>query len=180
MSKEDRRRRPRPRPTPKWLVNGSEVDQVAQRRCLMLLSVLSGEKAVTEAITEAEISRQLYYQLETRALEAMLRALTPGSEDQSASSGASRVAELEAKVTKLEREKRRAERLLFLTRKTVQVGTMKVKPGRPRVRRPRLPLSMSSGNAGSAALRTKTTSRNESPSIPTMAGEAGPSSGTES
>lgn len=148
MSKQDRRRRPRPRPTPKWLINGSEMDQVAQRRCLMLLSVLSGEKPVTEAIAEADISRQLYYQLETRALEAMLRALTPSSEDSSGSSGASRLAELEAKVTKLEREKRRAERLLFLTRKTVQVGGLKAKPGRPRVRRLK-PLSTSSGGEGS-------------------------------
>lgn len=180
MSKEDRRHRQRPRPTPKWLVSGSELDQVAQRRCLMLLSVLSGEKPVSEAISEADISRQLYYQLETRALEAMLRALTPGAEDSSANSGASRLAELEAKVAKLEREKRRAERLLFLTRKTVQVGGLKAKPGRPRVRRPRPLPSMQSGSVGSAALPRKTTPKSESPSILTRAGEGEPSSGIES
>ena len=34
-----------------------------------MLSVLSGEKPVTDAITEAGISRQLYYQLEEKALQ---------------------------------------------------------------------------------------------------------------
>ena len=70
----------RSRPTPKWLLTSEDLDQIAQQRCLMVLSVLSGETPVTEAIAQAGISRATYYQLETRALSAMLRALGPLAE----------------------------------------------------------------------------------------------------
>jgi len=69
------RRKNRARPTPRWLARSADLDPIARVRCLMVLSVLSGEKPVTDAITEAGISRGRYYQLETRALSAMLRAL---------------------------------------------------------------------------------------------------------
>jgi hypothetical protein len=66
--------------------------------------------------------------LEEKALRAMLRALTPGATDTPAPSAEGpalrRIAELEAKVKKLEQDKRRGERLLFLTRKLVKPGKM--------------------------------------------------------
>src|SRR5438270_8570674 len=71
------RRKHRPRPTPKWLENSQELDAIARSRCLMVLSVLSGEKPVTDAIAETKISRGTYYQLEAKALNAMLAALNP-------------------------------------------------------------------------------------------------------
>ena len=91
-----------------------------------------GEKA-SDAIEEAQISRQMYYQLEERALHAMLRALSPGAtSEETASAGAvKRAQELEAKVGRLEQEKRRSERLLLLTRKLVG-KRMKTAAGRPR------------------------------------------------
>lgn len=141
MKKRRRRggaRRHRVRPTPKWLLSSAEIDQVAKARCLMLLSVLSGEKPVTDAITEVGISRGTYYQLETRALEAMLRALgreaaeTPREE----ASGLRRIAELERKLRRVEAAKRRAERLLLMTRRVVKGGvtlrgrTSSTRPGK--------------------------------------------------
>jgi hypothetical protein len=120
-------RKHRRRPLPRWLAKAQDLDAIARSRCLMVLSVLSGEKAVTDAITEAKISRPGYYQLETRALNAMLVALNPlggmkddGSPDLSAAS--CHIKELTQKVEKLEQEKRRAERLLLLTRKTLRRG----------------------------------------------------------
>lgn len=91
----------------------------------MLLSVLSGETPVTTAIAQAKISRGTYYKLETRALQAMLTALNPlsgAAEDGRAdlSLAAARIGELEARVKLLERDKRRAERLLLLTRKSLK------------------------------------------------------------
>jgi hypothetical protein len=117
-------RRHRARPTPKWLLSSEEIDQVAKARCLMLLSVLSGEKPVTDAVTDTGISRGMYYQLETRALEAMLRALGPAAvETPREESGAlRRIAELEVKLQKAEAAKRRAERLLLMTRRLVKGG----------------------------------------------------------
>lgn len=123
--KSDRRRQPRAHPLPRWLNGGQELDAIARSRCLLVLSVLSGETPVTSAIAQAKISRNTYYQLETRALNAMLAALNPlagssadGRSDLSAAT--SRISELEDKVKLLERDKRRSGRLLLLTRKSLK------------------------------------------------------------
>jgi hypothetical protein len=120
-----RRPKPRPRRLPKWLQDPDKLDALARSRCLLLLSVLSGATPVTEAVAQAKISHGTYYKLETRALHAMLAALNPlagasanGAADRSRAT--SRIAELEAKVQRLEQDKRRAERLLMLTRKTLR------------------------------------------------------------
>ena len=138
--------RHRPRPTPSFLLEQQDLDDIARRRCLMILNVLSGQTPVTDAITGTDISRQNYYQLEERALRAMLRALTPGQE-QAPITGpdpqqARRIAELEGKLRELEQDKRRHERLLFLTRKVVAPGPLKLgQRGRPK----KVPSSMGSG-----------------------------------
>jgi len=133
----DSRRRRRARPTPTFLLEQQDQDAIAKRRVLMILRVLSGETPVTDAIEGSDISRQAYYQLEERALRAMMRALTPGVDAMVVTgpdpSMLRRIAELEARTKQLEQEKRRAERLLFLTRKVVPTGPMKsTLRGRPR------------------------------------------------
>src|SRR2546423_3901723 len=75
-----RRRRHRARPVPGWLKEQQDLDEMAKRRTLMVLEVLSGQKPVTDAVEEAQISRPLYYQLETKAVRAMLAALQPGAD----------------------------------------------------------------------------------------------------
>src|SRR5688500_12976964 len=130
MKKGQRRRggsrRHRPRTTPKWLLKSEEIDRLGQERCLMVLSVLSGEKPVTDAISEAGISRATYYQLETRALQAMLRALGPlGSAEETTASPARQIALLEEKVKGLERARRRSERLLLMTRRVMKAPARK-------------------------------------------------------
>lgn len=129
------RRRHRSRPTPKWLKQSPELDAIARSRCLMILSVLSGETPVSEAIVEAKISRATYYQLEDKALQAMLAVLNPftmttdaGMTDRSA---ANRIEELESQVQRLRQEKRRTERLLRLTRKTLKAPVKLAHRGRP-------------------------------------------------
>src|SRR5262245_32579670 len=115
-----RRRKTRARPTPRWLTQQQDLDEVARKRCLMILSVLSGERSVTEAIIEAGISRQSYYEFETRALQAILRALVPGvATDSSPTTAEKRVLELEKRLKQTESARRRAERLLLLTRKVM-------------------------------------------------------------
>lgn len=157
------------RPTPRWLMKREDLDEVARRRCLLLLSVLSGERSVTEAIGEADVSRQMYFDLEKRALSAMLTALVPGSED----SAANRLEELEQKVVELERGKRRAEKLLELTRKVVRPGTLKTAAGRPRGSRPRR-RSTTPGSTPSTNSTTKSPSpASAAPSIPRKDGEDG-------
>src|SRR5882762_9435169 len=108
-SKSDRRRKPRRRGVPRWLTGRTDLDQVAQRRTLMILSVLSGHVPVTTAIAEYEISRPLYYQLEMKGLLGMMRALVPGADASSNPDDATptrRIAELEGRLHKLEQDNR--------------------------------------------------------------------------
>jgi hypothetical protein len=175
--KRSKKRAQRPRPVPRWLTGNKDLDQVAQRRCLMVLSVLSGERPVTSVVEELGISRGFYYQLETKALLSMLRALAPGAEGATTSEAATqsaRIAELEAKVAKLEQEKRRAERLLYLARKVLPPGPVTT-PGRGRPRR-KASSSTSAGSERSPSSPSSTTpaSRPATASIPTPDGEGTP------
>ena len=101
-SKPGTKRRHRARPTPKWLKEKAEAPEaIAARRCLLVLSVLSGEQPVTDALETTDVSRQLYYQFEEKALNAMMRALAPASEDdvEVAVTLSAQLAEAQAQVT---------------------------------------------------------------------------------
>jgi hypothetical protein len=175
-----RRRRKRARPIPKWLKEANELNAIAQRRCLMLLSALSGERPVTDVVEQLQISRQTYYQLEDRAIRAMLGAMMPGAAEQpeSAAIPARRIGELETKVQRLEQDKRRLERLLHLTRRVLKPGPVVQAggPGRPR----KQTSSERSGNNDSLASTTMTAKKPSSPMLPTpppaSASTASPSS----
>jgi hypothetical protein len=145
---------------------------MGKRRCLLVLSVLSGERPVSDVIEEANISRPMYYQLEERALRAMLLALTPGSDEPGSSEPAKRVAELERKVAQLEADKRRGERLLLLTRKVMK-GPIKLAAGRPRKKKEDAS-SKGGGRKPSPASprrRTAAAAASSGASIPTTGGE---------
>jgi hypothetical protein len=169
-----RRRKTRTRPTPRWLNSAPGVDEVAKRRCLLLLSVLSGEVSVTEAIAQAQISRQLYYLLEERALLAMLQALSATTmESDSPEQGPNlekEVERLRARVKRLEAEKRRADRLLFLTRKVVKPGVLTTGRGRKKT----APSSTPSGPIPSPASTSQTSSLPAGHSSPPPSGATQP------
>jgi hypothetical protein len=161
-------RRHRSRPVPKWVKERQELDEMARRRCLLILSVLSGEKPVTDAIAELKLSRGRYYQLEELALEGMLEALSPApaaGPGRPADQGL-KIAQLEAKVAKMEQEKRRMERLLFLTRKLVKPGRVTM----PGVGRPNSAKSGSPRSSDSPSRKTESVSL----STPRTAGVGAP------
>jgi hypothetical protein len=175
-TKPARRRAERKRGVPRWLTGRTDLDQVAQRRALLILSVLSGHTPVTTAIAEHAISRPLYYQLETKALVGMMQALVPGANAASSPDDATpmrRISELEAKITRLEQENRRLERLLLLAKKLLPPGpvAMPEKRGRRPGRR-----STNAGLAPSPGSKkpATTTPPNPSPSTPTTAGATAP------
>jgi hypothetical protein len=159
-----RTRRHRSRPLPKWIKEKQELDEMARRRCLLILAVLSGEKPVSDAIAEAGLSRNTYYQLEEKALDAMLAALGPTPPGRKPDQGAE-IAELQEKLARLEAEKRRSDRLLLLTRKVVRTGRL-VLPGQGRPRSTTAGARPSSGSA-------KTSPTPASPSTPTPGGGGG-------
>jgi DNA replicative helicase MCM subunit Mcm2 (Cdc46/Mcm family) len=108
------------------------MDEMAQRRAVMILGVLSGQVTVTDAIESTGISRGTYYKLEEKALKAMVRALLPGADDAAdgeALSAAKRIEELQAKIEQLQQDKRRTERLQSLVTKIVNSGPMTTNKG---------------------------------------------------
>jgi hypothetical protein len=146
---------------------------VAQRRTLLILSVLSGHTPVTTAIAEHGISRPLYYQLETKALVGMMRALVPGANAASSPDDATpmrQIVDLEAKVSRLEQENRRLERLLFFAKKVLPPGpvTMPERRGRKPGRR-----LTSAGLAPSPVSKKTTTTTPVPTSTPMKDGENG-------
>lgn len=171
-------RKRRSRPTPRWLEKKPDLDQVARNRVLLVLSVLSGEKPVTTAIEEHGISRGFYYQLETKALNAMLLALAPGSDGDASSDAMGlqhRIKQLEEKLERAEAAQRRAERLLLVQRKLTSSGPVKTHRGRP----PKT--TTSSTPAGPRSWRSSTTTkpgtkprRPPSPKVTTPASTATP------
>jgi hypothetical protein len=163
-----RKRKNRSRPTPKWLRTQQDLDEVARRRCVMILATLSGVEPVSEVIEREKISRGTYYQLETRALRAMLGALTPGAEPDGRGAGMTqRIAELEKKTARLEQEKRRAERLLFLTKQVIK-GPVTTGLGRPKRKR-----ASSTSNGNKPSPHSSKANPQPSPSTPTAAGAGG-------
>src|SRR5262245_8592586 len=157
----------RSRPTPRWLTKKVDLDAIARNRALMVLAVLSGAKPVTAAIAEAGISRGFYYQLETKAINAMLLALAPGSDGDPSPDATGlhhRIKELEAKLARAEQDKRRAERLLYVRQKLLGTGPMKTKRGRPSK-------TTSSTRAGRSGWRSSTirTNRAAKPTTSTTA-----------
>jgi hypothetical protein len=155
---------------PRWLTGRKDLDQVAQRRALLILSVLSGHTPVTTAIAEHGISRPLYYQLETKALVGMMRALVPGANAASSPDDATpmqQIVELEEKVARLEQENRRLDRLLFFAKKVLPSGPLAFpqrrgrKPGRR---------STTNGLSPSLASKKPTTPSAPSTSTPTKDG----------
>jgi hypothetical protein len=169
----DRRREPRSRGMPRWLSGREDLDQVAQRRTMMILSVLSGHTPVTTAISEHGISRPLYYQLETKGLIGMMKALIPGANASANPDEATpmrQVANLEDKVIRLEQENRRLERLLLLAKKILPAGpiAMPEKRGRKPGRR------STTGGPGPSRSSTRSTTSAIQPSIPATDGATTP------
>lgn len=141
-SKQTRRKRARPLPSQ---LKAEDLDEIAKRRCLMLLDVLSGRVPVTDAIGQAKISRGTYYQLEAKALAAMMAAMSPAAKDGGPALVRTKEVEaLEQQVKKLEMDKRRLEHLLVVTTKMVKPGPLTTGKGRPPKRR-----STSAGPSGS-------------------------------
>ena len=165
------RRRRRRRTAPRWLRTTAQLDALARSRCLMLLSVLSGELTVSEAIAQARISRAAYYQLETRGLKAMLSALNPlaaSSPDRSVQM----IKALQARVAELEQDKRRSQRLLHLSRKALWRRLSRPLPlGRPP--KNALPGLMLSGKPRSWVSKAKAKTLAQA-SMPTKDGASGP------
>jgi hypothetical protein len=122
---------------PLWLMQPSEQQAIAQRRCVMILSVLAGQKSVQEVIEEEQVSRAFYYQLEDRGLQGMLQALSPRvegvrSEHRELLQAREQVRHLTERVKSLTQRKRSAERLLRLLIKSNHARVRTERRGRPR------------------------------------------------
>ncbi len=172
------KRRAKSRGTPKWLTE-EEMDAMARRRCLTILSVLSGETSVSEAVAQQRIARQTYYQMEERGLRAMLAALVPTTTEAGApTSPEQKIAQLETKVARLEQSKRRLERLLLLTRKVVKPGRLIL--GRSPSSKPERRSTKRGNKSSPSSKATTSSSPRPNASTPTQDGGDGRSAGSVS
>jgi hypothetical protein len=115
----------------------AEQQAIAQRRCLMILAVLAGQKSVQEVIEEEHVSRTFYYQLEDRGLAGMMKALSPRvegvrSEHRELSQAREQIRTLTERMKSLTQRKRSAERLLRLLIKSNHARVSTERRGRPR------------------------------------------------
>ena len=122
---------------PLWLMQPTEQQAIAQRRTLMILSVLAGQKSVQEVIEEERVSRTFYYQLEDRGLQGMLKALSPRvegvtNEHRELMQAREQARLLGERVKSLTQRKRSAERLLRLLMKSNHARVSTERRGRPR------------------------------------------------
>lgn len=166
----DGRGKHRRRVMPKWLKDPGRLDAIAHSRCMMVLSVLSGEVPVTEAIAQSRISRGTYYQLEARALKAMLAALNPlasAKKGSPADLSATRIQGLLERIRLLEQDKRRMKRLVLLARKVRETETVEERLARRRLRA-RLGLIANGKRRSQGSARTMT--QEPLPSTPTKTG----------
>lgn len=162
--KQTRRKRSRALPSQ---LKAQDLDEITKRRCLMLLNVLSGRVPVTDAIAQGKISRGTYYQLEAKALSAMMAAVSPTASDGGPALVRSKEIEaLEQRVRKLEMEKRRLEHLLVLATKVVQPGPLTTGKGRPCKRRSTRSGEIASPNSTLKAKRKSAKRKNARPSTP--------------
>jgi phage shock protein A len=121
---------------PQALKGARDAQSVAHHRCLMILSVLSGHRTVVEALAEGKLTRPQYYQLEDRAVQAMMRSLDPMASESSDMQRELRRARvqiqaLSTQVRFLTQRKRSAERLLRLVVKSSRVPLEPRRRGRP-------------------------------------------------
>jgi len=122
---------------PLWLMQPTEQQAIAQRRTLMILSVLAGQKSVQEVIEEEQVSRTFYYQLEDRGLAGMMKALSPRvegvtNEHRELMQAREQARLLGERVKSLTQRKRSAERLLRLLMKSNHARVSTERRGRPR------------------------------------------------
>ena len=106
----------------------------ARQVAVAVLDALSGEVGVSEAAEQLGISLSRYYQLETKALEGMLRALEPRGK------GPQKTPEREIKALRaekqaLEAELRRQQNLLRAAHRTVGLGGRRAGSGPSKRRR---------------------------------------------
>lgn len=164
--KKKRTRRKRARTIPAQ-IEKSQSHELAKRRLLMMLEVLSGRMSVTAAIEKTQISRNTYYQLESKALNAMLEALTPFETPRGRKADPrKKLRALEDRIERLEVENRRLERLLALNDRYLKPGSVTTglgrKPKRKTISSPRskkISSRASAGDGDSASTSTTTTKR---------------------
>jgi hypothetical protein len=97
---------------------GQTADAAAKRMAAAILEVLAGARTPTEAATALAVSLPRYYQLESRALEGLVKACVPKPKGR-VRSVASEVAVLRQQNERLQREVTRQQSLVRVAQRTV-------------------------------------------------------------
>lgn len=106
----------------------------AKQSMVVILEALSGSASTTEAAERLGVSLSRYYQLETRALQGMLKALEPRPRGPRKSKD-TEIRALKAEKKELQREVRRAASLLRAAQRSVGLKGPAKKKGAKKKRR---------------------------------------------
>lgn len=100
----------------KSVLEGVQAEEVAKKRAWAVLQVLSGQMGVTEAAQAGQISVPRYYQLEQKAVVAMVQALSPGAPG-GRGTAQEQLGRAKKRLEALETEQARQRQLMRLARK---------------------------------------------------------------
>jgi hypothetical protein len=96
----------------------------ARKIAALIFEVLAGEIHPAEAAAALEIGMQRYYQLEKKALLAVVKACEPATRKGRRKSEAKVIAELKISISRLERDLKRAQALARMTQKAEGIATI--------------------------------------------------------
>jgi Helix-turn-helix domain len=124
------------RPAGPDYVDGLEGSQVARHRLKVILQTLKGERRLSEACAELNISPQRFHQLREEALTGALASIEPGSPGRPPNTPtpeAERIRALEAELSAKEVELKAAQARAEIA--TILPGVAAVEPKKKRARR---------------------------------------------
>jgi hypothetical protein len=150
---------------------GKDVDPVAQRQAAAILEVLAGVRTPGQAAEALGVSLPRYYQIEARAMEALVASCVPRPRGRGRSAD-KEVASLRRQQEQLQRELSRQQTLLRLAQRTIGLTPPKPsvdKPGgkdkdKGSKKRRRRPVVRALRAAELLQQRSQETARQETPS----------------
>ncbi len=109
---------------------GKDVDPVAQRQAAAILEVLAGVRTPGQAAEALGISLPRYYQIETRAMQALVASCVPRPRGRGRNAD-KEVASLRRQQEQLQRELSRQQTLLRLAQRTIGLTPPKPSTDKP-------------------------------------------------
>jgi hypothetical protein len=118
------------RHTPGGAALGKDAGQEAQRMAAAILDVLAGVRTTAQAAEALGVSQPRYFQVEARALQALVDSCSPRPRGRGRNAD-KELAALRRQLERLQQEVNRQQTLLRLAQRTIGLPPPKAAPARP-------------------------------------------------